>query len=50
MKLFWKFVDFQVWECCENNQIKKKNRADWRLVVLWQTLFNVWAYCGRRYL
>jgi len=24
MKLFWKFADFQVWECCKNNQIKKK--------------------------
>ena len=24
MKLFWEFDDFQVWECCKNNQIKKK--------------------------
>jgi len=21
MKLFWEFVDFQMWECCKNNQI-----------------------------
>jgi len=50
MKLFWECADFQVWECCKNSQIKKKNRAVWRLVVLWQTLFNVWAYHGRCYL
>ena len=27
MKLFWEFVDFQVWKCCKNNQILKKKQS-----------------------
>jgi len=39
MKLFWEFADFQVWECCKNNQIKKKIEQ-----------IDVWWCSDRRYL